>query len=205
MGSRLHDCFFICVTQVFHGLRKCYHISQVEHSLNMLNMFAWFLVGITSDEEVVIYLRYVKPLGKSVKRRNPLLNKIRDESTGEWRCTWFMEQKLCIFGPEQMNVWFCDMFRSLGALSFWGCFFPMNFPFPILNLQKFSGQNVNSANSAQRLVGPPFPLPMTMAASPKSKAPLVTIPGLVSSEPWFAKYPNIWVFPKIGVPQMNGL
>ena len=83
MGSRLHDCFFICVTQVFHGLRKCYHISQVEHSLKMLNMFAWFLVGITSDEEVVIYLRYVKPLGKSVKRRNPLLNKIRDESTGE--------------------------------------------------------------------------------------------------------------------------
>lgn len=58
------------VPQVFHGLRKCYHISQVEHSLNMLNMFAWFLVGITSDEEVVIYLPYVKPLGKSVKRRN---------------------------------------------------------------------------------------------------------------------------------------
>lgn len=127
MGSRLHDCFFICVTQVFHGLRKCYHISQVEHSLKMLNMFAWFLVGITSDEEVVIYLRYVKPLGKSVKRRNPLLNKIRDESTGEWRCTWFMEQKLCIFGPEQMNVWFCDMFRSLGALSFWGMFFSHEF------------------------------------------------------------------------------
>lgn len=66
--------------------------------------------------------------------------------------------------------------------QFWGMFFPMIFPFPILNLQKFSGQNVNSANSAQRLVGPPFPPLMTMAASPKSKAPLVTIPGLVSSE-----------------------
>ncbi len=61
------------------------------------------------------------------------------------------------------------------------CFIPKSQEKSFILLGVFA-PHVNSANSAQCLVGPTFTA--TMAASPKSKAPLVTIPGLVSSEPW---------------------